>query len=45
MYISVSYESNIMILFYILLDHLFQLLRILNYVSFFLIDKSVLYLI
>ena len=42
-YISVSCESNMMILFYIYMDHLFLLLRNLNSLAFYLIENSVLY--
>ena len=42
-YISVSCESNMMIRFYIYMDHLFQLLRNLNSLAFYLIENSVLY--
>ena len=42
-YISVSCASNMMILFYIYMDHLFQLLRNLNSLAFCLIENSVLY--
>ena len=42
-YNSVSCASNIMILFYIYMDHLFQLLRNLNSLVFYLIENSVLY--
>ena len=42
-YISVSCASNIMILFYIYMDHLFQWLRNLNSLAFYLIENSVLY--
>ena len=44
-YISVSCTSNMMIWFYIYIHHLFQLLRNLNSLAFYLIEKSVLYLI
>ena len=44
-YISVSCASNMMILFYIYMDHLFQLLRNLNSLAFYLIENSALYLI
>ena len=42
-YISVSCASNMMIQFYIYMDHLFQLLRNLNSLAFYLIENSVLY--
>ena len=42
-YISVSCASNMMIRFYICMDHLFQLLRNLNSLAFYLIENSVLY--
>ena len=42
-YISVSCASNMMIRFYIYMDHLFQLLRNLNSLAFNLIENSVLY--
>ena len=42
-YISVSYASNMMIRFYIYMDHLFKLLRNLNSLAFYLIENSVLY--
>ena len=42
-YISVSCASNMMIRFYIYMDHLFQLLRNLNALAFYLIEISVLY--
>ena len=42
-YISVSCASNMMIRFYIYMDHLFQLLRNLNSLAFYLIENSVLY--
>ena len=42
-YISVSCKSNMMILFYIYMDHLFQLWRNLNSLAFYLIENSVLY--
>ena len=42
-YISVSCASNMMILFYIYMDHLFQLLRNVNSLAFYLIENSVLY--
>ena len=35
--------SNMMIRFYIYMDHLFQLLRNLNSLAFYLIENSVLY--
>ena len=41
--ISVSYESNMMILLYIYMDHLFQLLRNFSSLAFYLIENSVLY--
>ena len=44
-YISVSCASNMMIRFYIYMDHLFQLLRNLNSLAFYLIENSVLYLL
>ena len=44
-YISVSCASNMMILFIIYMDHLFQLLRNLNSLALYLIENSVLYLI
>ena len=40
---SVSCASNMMILFYIYMDHLFQLWRNLNSFALFLIENSVLY--
>ena len=40
-YISVSCASNMMIRFYIHMDHLFQLLRNLNSLAFYLIENSV----
>ena len=43
-YISVSCASSMMILFYIYMDHIFQLLRNLNSLEFYLIENSVLYL-
>ena len=43
LYISVSWASNMVILFYIYMDHLFQLLRNLNSLAFYLIENSVLY--
>ena len=42
-YISVSCASNMKIRFYIYMDHLFQLLRNLNSLAFYLIENSVLY--
>ena len=42
-YISVSCASNMMIRFYIYMDHLSQLLRNLNSLAFYLIENSVLY--
>ena len=42
-YISVSCESNMMILFYIYMDHLFQLKRNLISLALFLIENSALY--
>ena len=42
-YISVSCASNMMIQFNIYLDHLFQLLRNLNSLAFYLIENSVSY--
>ena len=42
-YISVSGASNMLIRFYIYMDHLFQLLRNLNYLAFYLIENSVLF--
>ena len=42
-YISVSCACNMMIRFYIYMDHLFQLLRNLNSLAFYLIENSVLY--
>ena len=42
-YISVSCASNLMIQFYIYMDHLFQLLRNLNSLAFYLIENSVLF--
>ena len=41
-YISVSCASNMMIPFYIHMDHLYQFLRNLNYLAFYLIENSVL---
>ena len=40
-YISVSCASNMMTRFYIYMDHLFQLLRNLNSLAFYLIENSV----
>ena len=37
------FTSNMMIQFYIYMDHLFQLLRNLNSLAFYLIENSVLY--
>ena len=42
-YISVMGASNMMIQFYIYMDHLFQYLRNLNSLALFLIENSVLY--
>ena len=42
-YISVSCASNMMIRFYIYMDHPFQLLRNLNSLAFYLIENSFLY--
>ena len=42
-YIFVSCTSNMLIRFYINMDHLFQLLRNLNSMTFYLIENSVLY--
>ena len=42
-YISVSCASNMMVRFYIYMVHLFQLLRNLNSLAFYLIDYSVLF--
>ena len=42
-YISVCCTSNMMIVFHIYMDHLFQLLRNLNSLAFYLIENSVVY--
>ena len=43
-YISVSYGSNMMILFYIYVHHLFQLLRNLNSLALFLFYKKLIFI-